>query len=350
MHYALIFLLSIITSLSFIFWINWLFAKKWILDNPQKYWYKRNPVPYWVWIFFFINFFILTFIFLDFSEKLFLIWIFWFLITVVSFLDDLFDISAKVRLFIQIMVWVVIWLTSIKIWYISNIFGWIINLETYNFVMFDTTVYIFPIILTTIWYILILNSLNWSDWVRWVTTGVSWISYLVILFLAIKLLIVDDYPWSTENANFIIIMSIILLWSIISFWYFDYKEKALMWDSWTMFLGFMLATLAIISWGKIATVSVVFWIYLIDAFYVILWRLKNKKSPLNKDFTHLHHRLRNVGLSKNEILAYIYILSLIFWFSALFLDKTWKIIVFIIIALVVIFLSNILSKIKNKWK
>lgn len=350
MFYLFIFLSSVLLSLGLIDLLSFLFKKHKLLDNPSRYWYKRNPVPYGIWIFFFINFFLLSFIFLEISEKLILIWIFWFLITAVSFLDDLFDISAKVRLFIQVLIWVVISITSIKIWYVSNIFGWIVDLETYNFVFFDTTIYIFPLLITTLWYVLILNSLNWSDWVRGVTTGVSWISYFIILLLAIKLLIYDNYEWAYENANFIIVMSTILIWSILSFWYFDYKEKALMWDSWTMFLWFMLATLAIIAWWKIATVSVVFGIYLIDAFYVIFNRIKNKKSPLNKDFSHLHHRLKDIWMSKNEILAYIYILSLFFWFASLFLDKSWKIFIFFIIWLVVIFLSNILNKIKNKWK
>jgi len=40
-----------------------------------------------------------------------------------------------------------------------------------------------------------------------------------------------------------------------------------------MFLGFMLATLAIISGGKVATVLAVFGIYAVDAIYVIMRRL-----------------------------------------------------------------------------
>lgn len=43
-----------------------------------------------------------------------------------------------------------------------------------------------------------------------------------------------------------------------------------MWDSGTMFLGFMLATLAIISGWKIATVLAVFGIYAVDAIYVVV--------------------------------------------------------------------------------
>jgi UDP-N-acetylmuramyl pentapeptide phosphotransferase/UDP-N-acetylglucosamine-1-phosphate transferase len=53
-------------------------------------------------------------------------------------------------------------------------------------------------------------------------------------------------------------MSVILCGSLIPFWYFDVRQKILMGDSGTMFLGFMLATLAIIAGGKVATVLVVF--------------------------------------------------------------------------------------------
>jgi UDP-N-acetylmuramyl pentapeptide phosphotransferase/UDP-N-acetylglucosamine-1-phosphate transferase len=47
-----------------------------------------------------------------------------------------------------------------------------------------------------------------------------------------------------------------------------------------MYLGFMLATIAIIAGGKIATVLVVFGIYSVDAIYVIFSRLLAKKNPL----------------------------------------------------------------------
>jgi len=48
-----------------------------------------------------------------------------------------------------------------------------------------------------------------------------------------------------------------------------------------MFLGFMLATIAIISGGKIATVLAVFGIYAVDAVYVIVRRLMRRKNPLS---------------------------------------------------------------------
>jgi len=159
----------------------------------------------------------------------------------------------------------------------------------------------------------------------------------------------DNYEGWVDNAIFIMTMAITLVWIIIPFWFYDVKEKILMWDSWTMFLWFMLATLAIISGWKIATVLVVFGIYSVDAVYVLLRRIINKQSPLKKDFTHLHHRLLDKGLSNKQILTLIYSLSFFFWITALFLDKVWKMIVFWIIIFVVVFINNIVDKVK-KWR
>jgi len=349
-EYILIFWLSIITSLIFILWFKKLFYKYNVLDNPKKYKLKRDPVPYAMGIVFFIVFFIISYFFIDWNYKLWLIWVFWFFITAISFLDDMLNVSAKVRLLIQIIIGAIIWITSIKIWYISNIFGWIINLETYYFELFNYTIYIIPLFFTILWYVFVFNALNWTDWVSWNTSGLSIISFSILFLLWIILFNRDNYVWWIENAIFIMKISLILVWILIPFWYFDVKQKILMWDSWTMFLWFMLATLAIIAWWKIATVLVVFWIYSVDAIYVIIKRLLNKKNPLSWDFTHLHHRLLDIWMTKKWVLILIYSLSFLFWLTWLFLDKTWKIIVFWVIIIVVIFINRIVEVVLKKKK
>jgi hypothetical protein len=96
---------------------------------------------------------------------------------------------------------------------------------------------------------------------------------------------------------------------------------------------------------------VVFGIYSVDALYVIFHRLKNKKNPLSWDFTHLHHRLLMLWFSKNQVLVYIFTSSFIFWLIWLFLNKTWKIILFVIIVFFVILGPKVISKImKNANK
>lgn len=349
-----IFIISSFFSLILILFFKKIFYKAKILDNPQKYWKKRDPIPYSMWIIFFIWFFIISYFFVDYNYKLWLIWIFWLIITAISFLDDRINLNPKIRLFIQIIIWAIIWLTSIKIWYISNIFWWIINLETYNFQIFNFTIYIIPLIFTIIWYVFVFNALNWSDWIQWNTSWISFISFFILFLLWIILFNKETTYDLIKNAEFIMNIALILIGIILPFWFFDFKEKILMWDSWTMFLGFMLATLAIISGWKIATVLVVFWIYTVDAFYVIIKRILNRKNPLSWDFTHLHHRLLDIWLTKNQVLFTIYSLSLLFWLTWLFLETKWKIIVFCIIIVVVIFINKIVENIlpikKKKWR
>ena len=345
--YIISFLLSICLSYVLIWAISRLFRKLDILDNPKKYWKKRKPIPYSMGIIFFISFFILSFFFVDYSYKLLLIWVFWGVISVVSFYDDMISMSAKMRLTLQIIVGATIGITSIKIWYVSNIFWGIIELETFHFLLWNTEIFIIPLIFTIIWYVFVFNALNWSDGIWGNTSGLSLICFFVIFLLGFKLSITDNYPWALENSHFIMQMSSILVWILIPFFYFDYKEKILMWDSGTMFLGFMLATLAIISGGKIATVLAVFGIYAVDAIYVIFRRIMRWKNPLKGDFTHLHHRLQKIGFSYNQVLVLVFSLSFFFGVTALFLDKTWKIIVFIIIAVFVVFLSYIWEKVKK---
>jgi UDP-GlcNAc:undecaprenyl-phosphate GlcNAc-1-phosphate transferase len=348
LEYLLIFWLSILASLLLIIWFSKLFYKLKILDNPKKYWLKRKPIPYSMWIIFFISFFIISFFTIDYNYKLWLIWIFWFAITAISFIDDRVNVSPKIRLLFQIIIWAVIWITSIKIWYISNIFWWIANLETHYIEVFNHTIYLIPLFFTILWYVFVFNALNWTDWIQWNTSWLSIISFFILFLLWIILFERDNTEALLKNAQFIMWISIILVWIIIPFWWFDVRKKILMWDSWTMFLWFMLATLAIIAWWKIATVLVVFWIYSVDAIYVIIKRLLNNKNPLQWDFTHLHHRLLKIWLSKNKVLWLVYSLSFLFWLTALFLDKTGKIIVFLIIVVVVIFINKIVETLIKK--
>ncbi len=344
------FLVSLLLSFIFILAFSKLFYKLDIIDNPQKYGKKRKPIPYSMWVIFFLVFFVVSYFFVEHNYKLYLLWFFGGIITVISFIDDRLDVSAKIRLIIQIIIGAVIWVTSIKIGYISNIFGGIINLETYHFEIFNYTIYIIPLIFTILWYVFIFNALNWTDWIQGNTSGLGIISFLILFLLGYILFLRDDYEWWIKNAIFIMKLSIILVWILIPFFYFDVKEKILMWDSWTMFLGFMLASLAIIAGGKIATVLVVFGIYAVDAIYVVLRRIYNKKNPLKWDFTHLHHRLLDLWLTKTQVLAVIFALSFFFWITALFLDKTGKIIVFVIIIFVVIFINEIVRVLSRKLK
>ena len=322
-----------------------------ILDNPKKYWKKRKPIPYSMGIIFFIIFFLVSYFFIEPGYKLTLIWGFWCLVTAISFLDDMIQVSPKIRLLIQIFIGAIIGITSIKIGYVSSIFWWVVELDTHFITVLGTQIYTIPLLFTVAWYVFVFNALNWTDGIPGNTSSLSIISFFIIFLLGLKLYLTDDYTWGVENAEFIMKITLILLGILIPFWFFDMQEKILMGDSGTMFLGFMLATIAIISGGKIATVLVVFGIYAVDALYVVIRRIMRRKNPLKWDYTHLHHRLLRIGISQTNVLLLVWGLSFLFGLTALFLDRTGKIIVFGIIVVVVVFLNKILEKIRNiKYK
>jgi UDP-N-acetylmuramyl pentapeptide phosphotransferase/UDP-N-acetylglucosamine-1-phosphate transferase len=116
------FLLSICLSYILILAFSHIFRKLDILDNPKKYHKKRKAIPYSLGVIFYIIFAFLSIFFVDWSYKLFLILGFGGIITLVSFCDDLFSLSAKTRLILQIIIGAIIGVTSIKIGYVSNIF------------------------------------------------------------------------------------------------------------------------------------------------------------------------------------------------------------------------------------
>lgn len=321
--------------------VKLLFYKWKILDNPQKYGKKRSPVPYSMGVVFFLSFFVLSFLFLDPQLKLYLLWFFGGLITLVSFIDDRVNLSPKIRLLIQILIGMVIGVSAIKIGYVSNIFWGVIDLDAFFVQILGYKIYLISLFFTVVWYVFIFNSLNWTDGIPGNTSGISLLSFFVLFLLWCKLYLNDDYIGGKENALFIMSLSTILVSILIPFWFFDVKEKILMGDSGTMFLGFMLASLAIISGGKVATVLAVFWIYAVDAFYVIAHRLKNKKNPLNGDTTHLHHRLLKTGLTSFQVLGIIYFFSFVFWISSLFLDTEGKIFLFLGIILFVVHIEKL---------
>ncbi len=274
------------------------------------------------------------YIFGDFSELLMhrftIVLIIGALLNIISFIDDMDTIGKSpikvppiVRLGMQIAIGAIIGITSIKISYISNIFGGILHLDDpmWQFMVFDQEIYILPVVITIIWYVLIFNAVNFSDGIPGMTGGFALISFIILGILAIKLITHDITLASQENSRFILTILAILIPATFFLTRADIARKVIMGDTGTLTLAFFIATLAIIAGGKIATTISVLGVYVIDAIYVIMLRLSRGQNPMKGDQnTHLHFRLMEIGLSKNQVRAIIYFLTAIFGLSAIMLS------------------------------
>jgi UDP-N-acetylmuramyl pentapeptide phosphotransferase/UDP-N-acetylglucosamine-1-phosphate transferase len=112
----------------------------------------------------------------------------------------------------------------------------------------------------------------------------------------------------------------------------------------SLFIGYVLGVLAIISGGKIAIALLIMGLPILDVFWTIARRLLKGKNPFRfADRQHLHHRLLDLGLSPRQTVAVFYVFAAVFGLSGLFLQSRGKLLALIILLglmlLLIIFFS-----------
>ena len=128
---------------------------------------------------------------------------------------------------------------------------------------------------------------------------------------------------------------------------FNLRGKVFLGDTGSMFLGFLIGVIAIISGGKVATVFLVLAIPFLDALMVVVTRLIGGQSPFQADRRHLIHRLLDRGFKKWQIIGLFYGLSLVFGLIALntqSLGKFWAILVTMVIMTLLVLLYSFGAK------
>lgn len=352
---------SMITMWIVVKCVFWIFTRYGIVDKPHLYPHEqwRKPLPYPGGITMMLNMLLWSPWILfsvaegDTKKALYVIIAGVFTSLLMAWDDQARSLSPVIRLWFQVWVGAFFGLTAIKIGYISNIFWWIINLDEFSLLQWsigDNTLYLLPLFVTIIWYVLVMNAINWSDNGRAMTSSVSLVTLIVLAFLSLKLLYTDNSDAARENSYFVLTFLTVLIPTVIVFRSYDTRRTCIVGDAGSMFLGFMIATLAIVSGGKIATASIVLGMYFIDAFYVILRRIQSGKNPMKWDLTHLHHRMTQYGIDPVVQRRLVMMLSFVFWLGAIFLDTWGKIILFLIICAVVVYISQIAIVLEKMMK
>jgi UDP-GlcNAc:undecaprenyl-phosphate GlcNAc-1-phosphate transferase len=134
------------------------------------------------------------------------------------------------------------------------------------------------------------------------------------------------------------LIALIIAMISLAFLLFDFPAaKILMGDTGSTFLGFMLASLAIFSGGKVATAFLVLGIPILDMIWVVLRRVMSGKKFWQGDMMHLHHRLLNLGFSRRQVVLLYLFITAFFGFSAVMLVSSQQKF-FMVVALTVLML------------
>ncbi len=198
--------------------------------------------------------------------------------------DDRFSLSAYVRLIAQIAAALFVWYTGTRIRLFQT--DWL-----------DAT-------LTVIWIVGITNAMNFLDNMDGLLAGISAVISAVFLVLAVL-----------SGQWLIGALAAILVGACLGFLFWNLNPASVfMGDSGSMFLGFLLACVAIrLRFAQAPTVSwlvplIVMALPVFDVTLVTISRLRRGKNPLTtpgKD--HTSHRLAMHGFTRREAVMILYL-------------------------------------------
>lgn len=200
--------------------------------------------------------------------------------------DDRFQLSAYIRLPLQMLAALFVWFFDVRISILASP--------------------VLDAVLTVIWIVGISNAMNFLDNMDGLLAGIS--AVIAAFFMALAVI----------NGQYLVaLLSAAVLGACIGFLVWNLNPaNVFMGDSGSMFLGFLLACIAIklrfvgqspmVSW---LTPLIVMGLPVFDMTLVVLSRLRRGKNPLTtpgKD--HTSHRIHNQGFTKRETVMILYLI------------------------------------------
>jgi UDP-GlcNAc:undecaprenyl-phosphate GlcNAc-1-phosphate transferase len=175
-----------------------------------------------------------------------------------------------------------------------------------------------------------MNAMNWLDGADGLCGGVSLITLTTIFFLSLK-------PEVFQPP--IAILSVVGVGVVLGFLLFNvYPARILAGTVGSMFLGFLVATLAVIAGTKIATALLVLSLPIADALFVIWQRFHEGVSIFQPDKRHLHYKLMGLGWSERRITWFFFSVTALIALIALNTQALGKLLAIFLVLCVLFFL------------
>jgi len=246
-------------------------------------------------------------------------------------IDDKNNLSPKQQFIFPILAIVAVLLGGVEIAKLSNPFGGIINI-----------VWLSPLLIFG-WLLGMMYTTKLLDGVDGLVSGVSFIGVTVIFLFTLT---------SKYYQPDIALASAALAGAILGFLFYNFNPASIfLGEGGSLFLGFALGVLAIISGGKIAIALLVMGIPILDVAWTIFRRLLSGKNPFKSaDKKHLHHRLLALGLSQKQTVFIFYAFSAGFGILALFLQSRGKLMALGLLVLLMLLAVIIFSLFDRKKK
>ena len=229
------------------------------------------------------------------------------IIVILGIFDDIYALSARLKFCVQIIAALVAVLGENRIVFLSNLN--IFSSEPY----WDLGWLSYPI--TVLWIVGITNAVNLIDGLDGLACGVSTISSMTLLVIALIMAEPD-----------VALITAALAGGCIGFLPYNLNPaRIFMGDTGSTFLGYILAVVSIQGLFKFYTFIsfaapfLILGLPIFDTCFAVLRRVSHGQSPMAPDRGHIHHRLIDMGFSQKQAVAMLYVISAILGLSAVVL-------------------------------
>ena len=276
-------------------------------DNRRMH---SHPIPRMGGLAIFLGFLFSVLIFVPLTDELRGMLLGAVVIVVLGVLDDIYALPAMPKFLVQIGAALIAVLQGNVITHLSNP-----NLFSASPIW---NLGVLSIPFSVLWIVAITNAVNLIDGLDGLACGVSAISSMTLLVIAL-----------TVSEPQVALLMAALAGACLGFLPYNLNPaKIFMGDTGSTFLGYVLAVVSIQGLFKYATIisfAVPFLLMglpIFDTCFAILRRVSHGQSPMAPDRGHIHHRLIDMGLSQKQAVAVLYVISAILGLSAVVLTTS----------------------------
>ena len=267
------------------------------LDIPNERKVHTKPIPRLGGLGIFVGFLVGYMIFGHNTIQMNSILIGSFIIVLTGMFDDIKPISAKSKLFGQI-------LAASVIAFYGNI---LLNNLTVFGLNIEFGIFAYPI--TILFIVACTNIINLIDGLDGLSGGISSIFYL-------STIIICFFQGRFLELEFI--LSLIMLGSTLGFLIHNFHPaKIFAGDSGALFMGFSIAVISLLGFKTTAITSVfiplmILAVPILDTLFAIIRRLLKHQKISTPDKQHLHHQLLKMNFSHRNTVLIIYAINILF--------------------------------------
>ena len=276
-------------------------------DNRRMH---KVPIPRMGGLAIFLAFLLSVLVFADIDRQMQGILLGSIMIVILGVLDDIMALKALPKLFVQIAA------AGVAVWHGCTI-QFVSNPNVFSEATYLNLGWL-SIPVTIIWIVAITNAVNFIDGLDGLACGVSTISAISMLVIALLV----------SESDVALVMAA-LVGACLGFMpYNKNPAKMFMGDTGSTFLGYILATISIqglFKYYAIVSFAVPFLILglpMFDTLFAIIRRLAHGQNPMAPDRGHIHHRLIDMGLNQKQAVAALYVISSILGLSAVMLTSS----------------------------